>query len=111
MVLAAGVALLSGLAIPLDGLGVVLRDAPAQVVPDAEVVLGLGDTLLGKWLKLAQRRRLVAALVCGETLGVPRPGRGGQANQNGDGEYETFHETWLPSTKQHTAICGAYQQA
>ena len=43
---------IGGLAIPLDRFGVVLGNAPAVVVHDAEVVLRPRNTLLGKRLPL-----------------------------------------------------------
>jgi hypothetical protein len=47
VVLGSGVSLLGGEPIPLDGFGIVLRDAFAFVVHEAEVVLGSGVSLLG----------------------------------------------------------------
>ena len=43
-----GVTLVGGLAVPLDCLGVVLRDAVALFVHDPEVVLGASHALVGK---------------------------------------------------------------
>ena len=48
-------ALLSRLAIPLRGLGVVLQESLALVVHAAKVVLGFGNTLLGRLLKPLRR--------------------------------------------------------
>ena len=53
--------LTGGLAPPLHRLGVVLRHADALAVYEAEHVLGAGVALLGKWSKLAQRRRISPA--------------------------------------------------
>ncbi len=76
-------------------LGVVLRNALAVVVHEAEVVLGFGMALVDKWAPLPQGCGVIATLIGGSAFLKARPGRRGQANQNGDGEYEPLHWTRL----------------
>ena len=51
----AKIALLSGKAIPLRRLSIILRNAVAAVVHDPEVELGVGITLISKGLPFTQR--------------------------------------------------------
>ena len=72
-------ALLSGLAIPLQRLGVVPGDAAAFVVHDTEIVLSFGVALLGKRTPLTDCRCVVAAMIGCHTLIPTSPRRCRQA--------------------------------
>ena len=81
-----GVALLGGLALPVGGLGVVLRQALTRVVHRAEEVLRLGVALLGGESEAGCGFAEVAGVVVGDGLPVVRVGGciGGVAAAAGD---------------------------
>ena len=81
-----GVALLGGLALPVGGLGVVLRQALTRVVHRAEEVLRFGVALLGGESEAGCGFGEVAGVVVGDGLPVVRVGGciGGIAAAAGD---------------------------
>ena len=93
--LGVGVALLCGLPVPQHRLDVVLWHAVAVGVHDAEADLGVAVALLGQRSPLAQRRRIVAALVGRHALVKARPGRGGEPDRDDHGTDDAddaFHD-------------------
>ena len=48
--------------------------------------------LVGQWTKLAEGCRVVASLVSGQPLVVPRPRRCGERNQDDHGTDDAFHD-------------------
>ncbi len=75
------VALLGGLAIPLHRPGVVLGDASAGVIHEAESAMGSSVALLGKRTQLANGRRMGASMIGCHTLIQASPSRCRQAQR------------------------------
>ena len=85
------VTLRRSLPVPLHRFSIVPRQACAQVVHDAEIVLGLGNALLYQRVPFAQRRRVVTALECLQApLEILPPYRGGKRQEQQCSE-DAFH--------------------